>query len=75
MEDTQSNLGGYELEFAAIETIIAIVTTDRSLVGGGAPIFYAKDDADKKRIAEHLSRITFGMVHDLENGVLVIVKH
>lgn len=66
---------GSGLEIAPIETIIAIVTSDRELVGGGAPIFYAKDEEEKKKIAANIGRITFGMVHELENGVLIIVKH
>ncbi len=60
---------------APIETIIAIVTTDRDLVGGGAPIFYSRDEEEAQRIAMHISRVTFGMDHDLENGVHIIVKH
>lgn len=57
------------------ETILAIVTLDRELVGGAAPIFYAKNEEERERLALYLSRITKGMVHDLENGTYIIVKH
>lgn len=63
------------VEFEPIENIIAIITEDRNLVGGNAPIFYAKNAEERTRIALYISRVTLGMVHDLGNGVYVIVKH
>ena len=55
--------------------IMAVVTIEPSLVGGGAPIFYAKDKAEQDKIVMYLMRITGGVAHDLENGVYVVVKH
>jgi len=57
------------------EGVIAMITEDRNLVGGGAPIFYVSSLAEKERVAQYLSRITRGMVHDLGNGVYIIVRH
>lgn len=58
------------------ESIIAIVTTDRNVVSSeGAPIFYARDEKEKERISLLISKITLGMIHDLENGCYVIVRH
>ncbi|NLY39583.1 MAG: hypothetical protein GX044_09840 [Firmicutes bacterium] len=56
--------------------ILAIITQDPGLVaGGGAPVFIARDRNEQDRIALYLARVTEGVVHDLENGVYVLVKH
>ncbi len=56
--------------------ILAVITLDPALVGsGGAPVFVARDRAEQDRIATYLARITEGVVHDLENGVYILVKH
>ncbi|MGI6697360.1 MAG: hypothetical protein GX918_09060 [Clostridiales bacterium] len=58
------------------KAILAVVTTDREKVlHSSAPVFYAEDRKEMERVALLLSKITLGMVHDLENGCLVIVKH
>ncbi|MDD3838951.1 MAG: hypothetical protein PHP06_00055 [Clostridia bacterium] len=58
------------------KSIVAVVTTHPDKVGaGGVPCFYAKDEEEMEKIAMYLTRITYGMVHDLENGVYIIVKH
>jgi hypothetical protein len=63
------------LERPTIENIIAIITEDKDLASGGVPIFYASSREEKERIALYLSRVTKGMVHDLANGVYIIVRH
>ncbi|HHW74728.1 MAG TPA: hypothetical protein GX744_05675 [Firmicutes bacterium] len=56
--------------------ILAVITLDPSLVsGGGAPVFVARDRIEQDRIATYMARITEGVVHDLENGVYILVKH
>ncbi len=55
--------------------IIAIVTLHRDRVGGSAPIFYAKDPAALEEIARYISRVSGGMVHELEEGTYFIVLH
>ncbi|WP_352419929.1 hypothetical protein [Proteiniborus sp.] len=58
------------------DSIIAIIAIDEKVVSGGSvPTFYARDNEEQKRIALTISKITTGMVHDLENGCLVIVRH
>ena len=58
------------------KAILAVVTTDREKVlHSSAPVFSAEDRKEMERVALLLSKITLGMVHDLENGCLVIVKH
>lgn len=63
-------------DIAVKEYLLAIVTSKRDAVGGGGtPIFYAKDEEEQARLALYLARIVDGMVHDLGNGVYIIVKH
>ena len=58
------------------ESIVAIVTTDeKSVSGGSVPTFYAKDEEEKNRVSLLISKITQGMIHDLENGCFIIVRH
>lgn len=57
------------------EYIVAVVTTAKDKVGGGAPIFYATSKEEMDKLALYLAKMTKGMVHDLENGVYVIVRH
>mgnify|MGYP000922542023 FL=1 len=64
------------MEIQLTKQIIAIVTLDKEKVyAGSAPIFVAEDEEEQQRIAMYITRITFGMVHDLGKGVLIIVKH
>ena len=58
------------------EYTLAIVTTDKNMQsGGGCPIFYAKDNKDLQHRAMLISKSVGGMVHDVTNGTLIIVKH
>jgi len=56
--------------------ILAIVTIDESkVIGGSVPTFLARDEKERERIAILLSKVTLGMIHDLENGCYIIVRH
>lgn len=56
--------------------ILAVITLDREKVSaGGAPVFFASDQEEQEKIAIYLARITEGVIHDLENGVFILVKH
>ncbi|MTI79329.1 MAG: hypothetical protein FH758_00395 [Firmicutes bacterium] len=55
--------------------IFAAVTVTEGAIKGGVPIFYAKDDEQKAKIASTLANINDGMVHELDNGVMIIVQH
>ncbi|MGF7057313.1 capping complex subunit for YIEGIA [Brassicibacter mesophilus] len=58
------------------ETIIAIITSDeRSVSGGSVPTFYVKDENEKNKVSLLISKATTGMIHDLENGCFIIVRH
>lgn len=43
--------------------------------GGMGPVFVAGDRDEQQKLAMYLSRITQGVVHDLECGVLIVVRH
>ncbi len=59
------------------DTILAAVTTDEyaDKVHGSVAIFIADDEIEQQRTAMLLARIMRGMSHDLENGVMIIVRH
>jgi cell wall assembly regulator SMI1 len=55
--------------------IVAIVTTDREKVGGGAPIFIVKDEAERQKVAFSLEKMLDCIAQDLNNGIMILVKH
>lgn len=57
------------------EELIAVVTVDDTYVKGDIPIFFAKTEEDQAKIAQTLAKVMKAMVHDLGNGVYIIVKH
>ncbi|NLJ76617.1 MAG: hypothetical protein GX325_05090 [Peptococcaceae bacterium] len=56
-------------------SILAVITLNKELVDGGAPIFFARDEQELARLAQYLSKILKAMVHDLDNGTYVVVRH
>ena len=59
------------------DTILAAVTTDAyaDKVHGNVAVFVADNEIEQQRTAMLLARIMRGMSHDLENGVMIIVRH
>lgn len=57
------------------DTILAVITLNMDKVSGGAPIFFARDEAEREKIARYLSNILTGTVHDLGNGTYIVVRH
>lgn len=58
------------------EKILAVVTLDpKKVIAGGVPIFIADDEKERDKTSLLIAKITTGMVHDLENGSYIIVKH
>lgn len=57
------------------EELVAVVTINKEAVGGDIPIFFASNPEDQARVANTLSRILKAMVHDVGDGVFVLVRH
>lgn len=60
------------------ERILAIVVLEQvrnKVASGGAPLFIATDAEEQNNLALALSRVLEGMVHELAQGIYVIVRH
>lgn len=56
--------------------ITAVVTTDPGRAqGGGAPVFVARDREEMERLAQAAAKVTLGMVHQLAEDLLIVVRH
>ncbi|MGB9661084.1 MAG: capping complex subunit for YIEGIA [Moorellaceae bacterium] len=58
--------------------ILAVIVTrsaKEKVWGGGAPVFLAENEEEQQKLGFTFSRMLDAMAHDLENGVLVIVRH
>jgi hypothetical protein len=63
------------MSFSVHNTILAVISTSRDKVGGGAPTFFVGSDNELQEVAFLLEKILDGMAHDLKNGTMIIVKH
>ena len=55
---------------------LAIITTDKNMnTSGGCPIFYANDDNDLQKKALLMAKCVDGMVNQISDEVLIVVKH
>lgn len=57
------------------EYTLAIITTNKNMKSGGCPVFYAENNKDLQHKAMLMAKCVGGMVHDMTNGTLIIVKH
>lgn len=64
-------------QFSNNNSILAVIVQkeNNEKVAGGVPIFYTEDERELEEISMLLARLTLGMVHDLGNGVKIIMKH
>lgn len=62
------------MEITIQQAVLCAVADDLSKVSG-VPAFLAPDDESRQLKARYLSRILAGVVHDLGDGVLIVVKH
>lgn len=63
------------LDKVILATVVLVEASQYVISGGSGPVYVAKDVKEQQQIAIYLSRITGGMVHDMENGMLIIVRH
>jgi len=57
------------------EYTLGIITTDKEMKNCGCPIFYASDDQDLHQKALVMAKSVGGMVHQITEGTLIVVKH
>lgn len=57
------------------KTILAVITTNRQKIGGGAPIFFCDTAKELQYVASNLEAITDGIAHALSEELFIIVKH
>lgn len=62
------------MEVTIQKSVLCAVTDDLSKVAG-VPAFLATDDLSRQDKAGYLGRILQAAVHDLGDGVLIVVKH
>lgn len=55
--------------------IVAVVTTQREKVGGGAPIFYVGSSEELEKWSFSLEKIMNANAHELSKDTMIIVKH
>mgnify|MGYP006980732638 FL=1 len=58
-----------------LATVVLAEASQLVASGGAGPVYVARDAQEQQRIVKYLSKITEGVVHDLENGVMIIVRH
>ena len=58
-----------------LATVVLAEASQLVVSGGAGPVYVARDSQEQQRLAKYLSKITEGVAHDLENGVLIIVRH
>ncbi|MCT4565091.1 MAG: hypothetical protein N4A68_12370 [Maledivibacter sp.] len=63
------------MDFGIKENIIALVSLNKNVSSATAPIFFVDSLEKQEETALLIAKITMGMVHDLRNGVYVIVRH
>ncbi|PKM41558.1 MAG: hypothetical protein CVV03_12285 [Firmicutes bacterium HGW-Firmicutes-8] len=57
------------------DDLLAVVTLNKEAVGGDIPIFFASTQEEQAAVAATLSQVLKAMVHDIGNGVYIIVRH
>ena len=55
--------------------IVAVVSTNSDNVSGGVPIFIAKNEEERGKVAFSLEKIMDASAHDLLNGSIILVDH
>lgn len=55
--------------------IVAVVSTNSDNISGGVPIFIAKNEEERGKVAFTLEKIMDASAHDLLNGSIILVDH
>lgn len=55
---------------------LALITTDKNMnTIGGCPIFYADNDEELQKRAMLFAKCVNGMVHQITDEILIVVRH
>ncbi|SHF57154.1 capping complex subunit for YIEGIA [Ornithinibacillus halophilus] len=57
------------------KAVLAVITTNKPKIDGGAPIFICDNDQELQQMAANLEAITDGIAHALSDEIYIIVKH
>ncbi|PAV29509.1 hypothetical protein CIL05_11630 [Virgibacillus profundi] len=57
------------------KAVLAVITTNKTKISGGAPIFICEDKNELESVAANLEAITDGIAHALGDEIFIIVKH
>lgn len=57
------------------KAILAVITTNKLKVSGGAPIFICDTHEELAKLSANLEAITDGIAHALSDDLFIIVKH
>lgn len=63
------------MDYGIKENIVALVSLNKNVSSATAPIFFVDSEEKQEETALLIAKITMGMVHDLRNGVYVVVRH
>jgi len=60
----------------AKDEIVAIATVNKNAVQhSGVPVFLCDSIEERDNVSLLISKVTSAMVHDLDNGCVIIVRH
>ncbi|QDP40473.1 capping complex subunit for YIEGIA [Radiobacillus deserti] len=57
------------------KAVLAVITTNKAKIDGGAPIFLCDTSEEMENVAKNLEAILDGISHALSNEMQIIVKH
>ncbi|MFY0543039.1 capping complex subunit for YIEGIA [Brevibacillus sp. H7] len=55
--------------------ILAVITTQKDRIAGGAPIFVVENQEQLQQTAFTLEKVLDAMVHEVNEQTLVVVRH
>ncbi|MDC3415389.1 capping complex subunit for YIEGIA [Aquibacillus salsiterrae] len=57
------------------KAVLSVITTNKSKIDGGAPIFLCETKEEMDNVAANLEAILDGISHALSDELYIIVKH
>lgn len=64
------------MDYGIKDSIVAVVTTNKNVMGTpNSPVFFVNNEAEMDRTALLIAKTTGGMVHEIQGGTYIIVRH